>query len=76
MSRAPAPPLTDLVPIRAALSLLGTMPPQDALGVCAAYFFEAVQHQPDLLRVILNEKVVRHGFLGVSLLSELTRVAR
>jgi hypothetical protein len=78
MPRLQAPQLSqnDLGAISALLKLQAAVPPAEALGCAAAFFFHAAQHHPDLLRAVLNEPIVKHGFIGQSLLSELTRVAR
>jgi hypothetical protein len=69
-------PITDASAIAPLMKLLASTPPPEALGVMAAYLFHATQNFPGLLRPILNEPIVKHGFLGQSLLSELTRVAK
>lgn len=52
------------------------MAPHNALGAAFAYLLLAAELQPDLLRTLLNERVVRYGTAGESMLSVLSRVAR
>lgn len=73
---APADTITDLSAIAALLKLLDATPPLQALGVCAAFFHRACDAHPAALRMVLHEPVVKQGFVGVSLLAELNRVAR
>lgn len=76
MPKPAATQLDTVGTIGALLMMLDAAPPGQAIGVCAAYLFNAIQTQPVMLRTVLNEPVVKHGFIGASLLAELTRVAR
>ncbi len=58
------------------LNMLEQLPVHEALGITAAVFLKASFEQPDMLRRILNEQVVREGFRGESLITVLTRAAR
>lgn len=52
------------------------MSPHNALGAAFAYLLLAAELQPDLVRNLLNERVVKYGTAGESMLSVLSRVAR
>lgn len=52
------------------------MPPQDGIGVALSYLLMASYQHPEMLRVVLNEKVVKEGFRGVSMIETLNRLCR
>lgn len=55
------------------------MSPQDGIGLALGYLLLAMNGNPkerNLLRVALNEQVIREGFSGTSFIAELTRAAR
>jgi hypothetical protein len=57
------------------LTALQAAPTQEAVGVCCAYLLHCADTQPEMVRRVLRERVVREGFSGVSLLTVLTRVS-
>lgn len=52
------------------------MTPQDGIGIALSYLLMAAGQYPDMLRTVLNEKVVRDGFRGVSMIETLNRISR
>lgn len=52
------------------------MKPEHGIGVALSYLLMASCEHPDMLRRVLNEKVVREGFTGVSMIETLTRICR
>lgn len=58
------------------LKALTRVPAHDAAGVCLSYLLVLATQQPQLLRRLLNERVVENGFSHESMLSVLQRAAR
>lgn len=52
------------------------MAPQDGIGMALSYLLMMSIQQPEMLRTVLNEKVVREGFVGVSMIETLNRICR
>lgn len=48
----------------------------NAVGVACSYLLHCALNEPEVLRRVLNEKVIREGFTGVSLLELLNKVGR
>lgn len=55
---------------------LSRMEVQDALGAVCSYLLLASVRHPKLVRTVMNEKVVREGFSGVSLLETIQRACK
>lgn len=58
------------------LKVMIGMPVSDSIGVALSYLLQCSYDHPDVLRRVLNERVVREGFRGESMLTVLTRSAR
>lgn len=58
------------------LKAMVKMPVADAVGVSLSLLLRCSYDHPEILRRVLNEKVVRSGFTGESMLTVLTRAAR
>lgn len=58
------------------MKLLVAAPMPDALGVALAFVRYGVTQHPDVMRRLLNEPVIKHGFRGEALITELNRAAR
>jgi hypothetical protein len=65
-----------LTVIASTLKLLTLLPVDDAIGSTLAYLLHCAYTQPDILRRVLNEPVIKQGFVGTTMLAELNRVAR
>lgn len=52
------------------------MSPQDGIGVALSYLLLMSYRQPEMLRKVLNEKVVREGFRGMSMIETLKRICK
>lgn len=52
------------------------MPVADSIGVSLSYLLQCAYDHPDVLRRVLNERVVREGLRGESMLTVLARAAR
>lgn len=62
--------------IAQAVTLLACMPVHDAAGAAFSYLLLMTELQPGILRILLNEKVVKSGFVGESMINVLQRAAR
>lgn len=60
----------------AAMGILVGLPLDLAIGAACSYLLWAAENHRDETRAVLNERVVREGFSGQSLLATLNRVAR
>lgn len=60
----------------AALKVLQGLTMQNAIGAACSYLLHCAMKHPELTRRVLNEKVIREGFRGMSLLETLTRVCK
>jgi len=58
------------------LKAMVRVPIVDAIGVSLSLLLQCSYDHPDILRRVLNEKVVRNGFSGESMLTVLSRAAR
>lgn len=58
------------------LRLLQRLPVTDAIGVACSFLLHCAYNHRDAFRRVMNEKVVREGFSGVSLLEVFKRVSR
>ncbi len=67
--------LGDLPAQSAILKQMLVMNPPDAIGAALAYLLLQSAEHPAVVRRVLNEKVVREGFAGVSMLTVLNRLA-
>ncbi len=52
------------------------VPMSDAIGVALSVLLQASHTHPQILRVVLNEPVVREGFRGMAMIQVLTKAAR
>ena len=59
-----------------ALQTLIGLPVADAIGVACSYLLHCAYNHKVELRRVLNERVIREGFSGISLLELLKRVSR
>ncbi len=76
--RNPEQPLSNQTNPHAQMEMLMTllkMPVVDTIGVCCSLLLQYSYDHPEVLRRVLNERVVREGFSGVSLLTVLKRAA-
>lgn len=71
-----APPIDPIVLSAQALRLLLALPLEYAIGVCCAHLQRAAETRPEVVRRVLNEPIIKEGFLGTTLLAELQRAAR
>lgn len=55
---------------------MSQLPRADAIGIASSFFFVCATKDPELLRRVVNEPVVREGFRGVSLLTVLNRLSK
>lgn len=60
----------------AALGVLVGLPIDLAIGAACSYLLWASEEHREETRRVLNERVIREGFTGVSLLETFNRVAR
>jgi len=60
----------------AALKVLQGLTVQNAVGAACSFLLHCAIKHPDMTRRVLNEKVIREGFRGMSLLETLTRVCK
>jgi len=59
-----------------ALTLLRGLPVGDAIGAACSFLLHCVYNHPNEFRRVMNEKVIREGFSGISLLDVFKRVSR
>lgn len=59
-----------------ALQVLLRMPLGDAIGAAAAFLLHCAHNHRVEFRRVMNEKVLREGFRGISLLEEFKRVSK
>jgi hypothetical protein len=59
-----------------ALALLTSLPVSDAIGAACSYLLHCAYNHPDIFRRVMNERVVREGFSGISLLALFNRVSK
>jgi hypothetical protein len=50
--------------------------PETGIGTAASFLLLMAARQPDMVRRVLNEKVIKQGFVGVSLLDKLQHIAK
>lgn len=60
----------------AALQTLLALPVGDAIGAACSFLLDCAYRHPALLRRVLDERVVREGFRGVSLLQMFKRACQ
>lgn len=59
-----------------ALRMLLRLLPQEAIGIACAILRKAAHENPDMLRRVLNEPVIKEGFCGEATIVTLARIAR
>lgn len=59
-----------------ALKTLTSLPVAEAIGVACSYLLHCAYNHRVELRRVMNERVIREGFSGISLLELLKRVSR
>lgn len=59
-----------------ALKVLQGQTVPNAIGAACSYLLHCAYNEPETLRRVMNEKVVREGFAGISLLQLINRVCR
>ncbi len=52
------------------------VPRHDAAAAAFSYLLYMSEEEPDMLRTLLNEQVVKEGFRGISMIKVLERIAR
>lgn len=72
----PAVDISQIERQNAALQLLTRMDVGDAIGAACSFLLHCAYHHRVELRRVMNEKVIREGFSGISLLDLLRRVSR
>lgn len=60
----------------AALRLLHKLPANSCIGAAITLLIEYAEKYPDEFRRIMNERVIREGFTGISLLEYFNRTCR
>ena len=70
------PEVDDSTEIMAALQVLQQFKVRNGIGAALSYVLHCAENHPDVLRRVMNEKVHREGFRGISLLEHLNRVCR
>lgn len=48
------------------LQMITDLPLSDQLGVAIAIMIDAAERQPEVFRRVMNEKIIREGFTGIS----------
>ena len=59
-----------------ALKVLQSLPPAEAIGAACSFLLHAAYNHRDMFRRVMNERVVREGFSGISLLEVFKRVSK
>lgn len=59
-----------------ALKILQALPVGDAIGAACSFLLHCVFNHRTELRRVMNEKVIREGFSGISLLELFKRVSQ
>ena len=59
-----------------ALTVLLALPVSDAMGAACSFLLHCAIHEREKLRRVLNERVIREGFTGISLLELFKRVCK
>lgn len=59
-----------------ALKTLQGLPVNDAIGAACSFLLHCSYNHRGMLRRVLNERVIREGFSGISLLELLKRVSK
>jgi len=59
-----------------ALQVLQRLPVTDAIGAACSFLLHCAYNHRDAFRRVMNEKVVREGFTGISLIQLFNRVCR
>lgn len=59
-----------------ALKALQSLPVEDAIGAACSFLLHCSYQHTEMTRRVLNEKVIRHGFRGISLLEHLNKVGK
>jgi hypothetical protein len=55
---------------------MSTLPDEEVLGLCAAFLLQQSMKNPDQVRRVLSEPVIKNGLVGESLITLLNRVSR
>jgi hypothetical protein len=58
------------------LRQLQEMPVGDAIGACCSFLLHCSYNHRDMFRRVMNERVVREGFAGISLLEVFKRTCK
>ncbi len=66
----------DVVAQNAALQLLIKLPLADAIGAACSFLLHCANNHRTEFRRVMNERVVREGFRGISLLEVFKRQSR
>jgi hypothetical protein len=66
----------DIAAQMAALKLMLSLPTADAIGACCSFLLQASMDHPQSVRAVLNERIIREGHSGISLLEHLQRIAK
>lgn len=59
-----------------AIRVLTSFSTSDAVGVACSYLLAVAEKEPQVIRRVLNERIIREGWTGISLLELLKRVAQ
>ncbi len=59
-----------------ALQVLQRLPVTDAVGAACSFLLHCAYNHRDVFRRVMNEKIVREGFTGISLIQLFNRVCR
>jgi hypothetical protein len=60
----------------AAVRVLSQMPVADAMGAACSFLLSCSYNHREMFRRVMNEKVIREGFTGISLIELFKRVCR
>lgn len=60
----------------AAVQVLAQLPVHDAMGAACSFLLSCAYNHQEMFRRVMNEKVIREGFTGISLIQLFKRVCR
>lgn len=59
-----------------ALNILRSLPPAEAIGAACSFLLHAAYNHREMFRRVMNERVIREGFSGISLLEVFKRMSK
>lgn len=67
---------TDVATVNATFTVLRGLPVHVAIGVCCSFLLHCSYNHREMFRRVMNERVQREGFRGISLLEQFKRSSR